>query len=61
MTPQLEEVLSVVEKVIRENHAYYMAHPDYPMPKPCMWPEELMAEIRATLTSQRKLGQIVQN
>lgn len=46
---ELEAVLAVVRRVLEENHAYYMAHPDYPMPKPCMWPDELTGEIRAEL------------
>jgi hypothetical protein len=46
---ELEAVLTVVRHVLEENHAYYMAHPDYPMPKPCMWPDELMQEIENQL------------
>lgn len=54
MSNELEAVLAVVRQVLEENHAYYMAHPDYPMPKPCMWPDELMGEIRASLISISK-------
>lgn len=50
---ELEAVLAVVRCVLEENHAYYMAHPDYPMPKPCMWPAELMGEIAVRLAYVR--------
>lgn len=44
-----KQILEVVREVLEENHRYYMAHPDYPMPKPCMWPAELMQEIQNRL------------
>lgn len=44
------EFLEVVKKVLVSNHNYYVNHPEYPMPKPCMWPDELMQEIELSLS-----------
>ena len=44
-----EEQEKAIREVLEENHSYYMNHPDYPMPKPCMWPDELMQEIQNRL------------
>lgn len=41
------EQVTIIREVLERNHAYYMRH--YGMPKPCMWPEELVTEIANTL------------
>ena len=39
----------IIREVIERSHAYYMqAHA---MPKPCMWPDELMEEITRALST----------
>ena len=42
---------AVIRAVIERSHAYYML--TYEMPKPCMWPDELMTEIRLALSHPR--------
>lgn len=42
------EQLAIIREVLERNHAYYMRN--YDMPKPCMWPDELVAEIANALT-----------
>ena len=41
------EQLAIIREVLERNHAYYMRN--YDMPKPCMWPDELVTEIASTL------------
>ena len=42
------EQVTIIREVLERNHAYYMRH--YGMPKPCMWPDELVTEITNALT-----------
>lgn len=48
LTSRQEEI---IREVLERSHAYYMqAHA---MPKPCMWPDELMQEILRALSTPR--------
>ena len=54
LTARQEEI---IREVLERSHAYYMqAHA---MPKPCMWPDELMEEIARALSNPRLQPEII--